>query len=138
MKNDRTAATFGLGSDLLMPKGHDATCGAALQPALIERLHNSLLGWYAVSQRDLPWRSARDPYAVWISEVMAQQTRIASLLPYYRRFMSRFPTVQSLAGACADDLLKVWEGLGYYARAKNLQKAAQKIIADYGGQPPRT
>ena len=111
---------------------------SVITPERAESITKSLLNWYDESKRDLPWRHAHEPYAVWISEIMAQQTRIAYLLSYYERFMSRFPTLQSLAEACEDVILKVWEGLGYYARARNLQKAAQKIMTDFGGQLPRT
>lgn len=110
----------------------------AINPERAENITKSLLNWYDESKRDLPWRHTNDPYAVWISEIMAQQTRIAYLLSYYERFMSRFPTVQSLAEACEDDVLKAWEGLGYYARARNLQKAAQKVMANFNGLLPRT
>jgi len=109
-----------------------------IKPERAENITESLLNWYDESKRDLLWRHTHDPYAVWISEIMAQQTRIAYLLSYYERFMGRFPTIQSLAEAREDDVLKAWEGLGYYARAKNLQKAAQKAMTDWGGQLPRT
>lgn len=82
----------------------------------------SLLCWYDENKRDLPWRHSKEPYHIWISEIMAQQTRINFLLAYYNRFISRFPTVQSLAEAPQDEVLKVWEGLGYYSRS---QKSAQ-------------
>jgi A/G-specific adenine glycosylase len=103
-----------------------------------ENITKGLLDWYDENQRDLPWRHTGEPYAVWVSEIMAQQTRMMYLLSYYERFMRRFPTIQSLAESCEDDVLKVWEGLGYYARARNLRKAAQKIMADFNGQLPRT
>lgn len=111
---------------------------SAITSEVTENITKSLLDWYDKNKRDLPWRHAREPYAVWISEIMAQQTRITYLLSYYERFISRFPTAQLLAEAPEDDVLKVWEGLGYYARARNLQKAAQKIMSDFGGQLPRT
>jgi A/G-specific adenine glycosylase len=98
----------------------------------------NLLRWYDENKRDLPWRHTREPYAIWVSEIMAQQTRIAFLRSYYERFMGRFPTVQSLAEARGDDVLKAWEGLGYYARARNLQRASRKVMAEYGGRLPRT
>ena len=110
----------------------------AIDPERAENITKSLLNWYDESKRDLPWRHTHDPYAVWISEIMAQQTRIAYLLSYYDRFMNRFPTIRSLAEACEDDVLKAWEGLGYYTRAGNLQKAARKIVADFSGKLPRT
>lgn len=98
----------------------------------------SLLCWYDENKRDLPWRHSKEPYHIWISEIMAQQTRINFLLAYYNRFISRFPTVQSLAEAPQDEVLKVWEGLGYYSRAKNLHKAAKRIAAEFGGVLPDT
>jgi A/G-specific adenine glycosylase len=88
-----------------------------------------LLDWYARNARDLPWRATRDPYRIWISEVMLQQTRVAVVIPYYTRFLDRFPDVLSLARASEEDLLTAWSGLGYYARARNLQRAAQQIAA---------
>jgi A/G-specific adenine glycosylase len=86
-----------------------------------------LLAWFRRVARDLPWRRTKDPYAVWVSEVMLQQTQIATVIPYYERWMKRFPTVRALAKAGLDDVLKVWEGLGYYARARNLHKAARSL-----------
>lgn len=86
-----------------------------------------VLGWYAENKRDLPWRRTRDPYFVWISEIMLQQTRVAAVIPYYERFLERFPDVESLASAPEQELLAAWAGLGYYSRARNLQRAAQKI-----------
>jgi len=110
----------------------------SIKPERAENITKSLLNWYDENKRDLPWRHTREPYAVWISEIMAQQTRIAYLLSYYERFMNQFPTIQSLAEACEDDVLKVWEGLGYYARARNLRKAARKVMVDFNGQLPHT
>ena len=86
----------------------------------------ALLHWFATQQRDLPWRRTRDPYAIWISEIMLQQTRVAAVIPYYQRFIARFPTMAALAEAPEDDLLAHWAGLGYYYRARNLQRAAQQ------------
>lgn len=97
-----------------------------------------LVMWYRASHRALPWRETTDPYAIWLSEIMLQQTQVATVLPYYARFLDRFPTIASLADAPMDDVLKQWEGLGYYARGRNLQKAARKIVSDHGGQFPRT
>ena len=108
------------------------------EPERIERITENLLKWYDENKRGLPWRHVHDPYAVWISEIMAQQTRIGYMIDYYERFMSRFPTVQSLAESCEDDVLKAWEGLGYYTRARNLKKAAQMIVTDFDGRLPRT
>jgi A/G-specific adenine glycosylase len=96
----------------------------------------ALLLWYEENIGDLPWRRTRDPYAVWVSEIMAQQTRITALIPYYERFITLFPTVSALAAASEESVLRAWEGLGYYARARNLQKAAREII-QRGGQFPQ-
>ncbi len=99
-----------------------------------------LIAWHADQQRDLPWRAApagqRDAYAVWISEIMAQQTRIATVIDYFTRWMARFPTLESLAEADQQEVLKMWEGLGYYSRARNLHRAAQVVMAEYGGEIP--
>src|ERR1700731_2933240 len=96
-----------------------------------------LLGWYADAKRDLDWRRTRDPYRVWISEIMLQQTRVAAVLPYYRRFLARFPTVDALARARRETVLRSWAGLGYYSRARNLHRAAKEIGARHGGEFPR-
>jgi A/G-specific adenine glycosylase len=92
------------------------------------RIRRRLLTWYARHKRDLPWRRSSDPYQIWISEVMLQQTRVSAVLPYYERFLQRFPHAQALADAGEQDLLAAWAGLGYYSRARNLQKAAKKIV----------
>ena len=97
-----------------------------------------LLDWYAVNARTLPWRSEPTPYRVWLSEIMLQQTRVEAGLPYFERFVAALPTVQALADADEQQLLKLWEGLGYYSRARNLQKTAQIIVREYGGQLPST
>jgi len=97
-----------------------------------------LIAWHAEHGRhDLPWQKRRTPYRVWVSEIMLQQTQVATVIPYYRRFMTRFPTLQSLADAPQDEVLHLWTGLGYYARARNLQKAAQQIRGRHGGRFPR-
>lgn len=93
----------------------------------IQKFQNSLLRWYSVHQRDLPWRRTRDPYAIWISEIMLQQTRVAAVIPYYQRFLEKFPNFHALATAPEQELLAYWAGLGYYYRARHMQKAAQKI-----------
>ncbi len=95
-----------------------------------------LLGWFREFQRDLPWRRTKDPYRIWLSEIMLQQTRVAAAIPYYERFLQRFPDVHALAAAPQEEVLRLWSGLGYYSRARNLQKAAQQIVAKYGGQFP--
>ncbi len=101
------------------------------------RLPEALLRWYDGAKRDLPWRRDRDPYRIWVSEIMLQQTRVAAVLGYFARFMEAFPTVEALAAAPEEQLMKLWQGLGYYSRARNLQKAARQIVEDYGGQFPR-
>jgi A/G-specific adenine glycosylase len=96
-----------------------------------------LLGWYQENARDLPWRREPTPYRVWVSEIMLQQTRVAAVLGYFARFMDTFPTIAQLAAAPEDLLMKQWQGLGYYSRARNLQKAARQIMEDFGGEFPR-
>jgi A/G-specific adenine glycosylase len=96
-----------------------------------------LLGWFRQFQRDLPWRRTKDPYCIWLSEIMLQQTRVAAAIPYYERFLQRFPDVHALASAPQEEVLRPWSGLGYYSRARNLQKAAQQIVAKHAGQFPR-
>jgi A/G-specific adenine glycosylase len=96
-----------------------------------------LLAWFRQFQRDLPWRRSKDPYRIWISEIMLQQTRVAAVVPYYERFLMRFPDVRALAKAPQEEVLRLWSGLGYYSRARNLQKAAQQIVALHGGEFPR-
>jgi A/G-specific adenine glycosylase len=98
---------------------------------------NELVGWYLKEQRDLPWRRSRDPYHIWVSEIMLQQTRVETVIPYFHRFMERFPTVGDLAVAPEADVLKAWEGLGYYSRARNLQAAARQVAEVHGGQVPQ-
>jgi A/G-specific adenine glycosylase len=93
-----------------------------------------LLAWYARGHRDLPWRHTREPYPIWVSEIMLQQTRAQAVIPYYRRFLERFPTATALAAAAEDDVLALWSGLGYYSRARNLRRAAQQVAAT-GGFP---
>jgi A/G-specific adenine glycosylase len=95
-----------------------------------------LLDWYARQNRDLPWRRTRDPYAIWVSETMLQQTQVATVIPYWTHWMARFPTVRALAEAAGEDVLKAWQGLGYYARARNLHRAAQTILEKHGGVFP--
>ena len=97
-----------------------------------------LLDWFDRHARDLPWRRERTPYRVWVAEVMLQQTRVETVVPYYQRFLARFPTVESLAGAPLEDVLKLWEGLGYYARARNLHAAARQVLAAHDGRLPAT
>lgn len=101
-----------------------------------ENFTKTILAWYDQGHRDLPWRRTRNPYAIWVSEIMLQQTRAETVISYYERFLARYPTVRDLAQAPEEELLKAWEGLGYYSRARSLQRAAQAIVSDYGGQLP--
>ncbi|MDZ4861132.1 MAG: A/G-specific adenine glycosylase [Candidatus Hydrogenedentes bacterium] len=108
------------------------------QPLDSTSFRRALLSWYRKSARDLPWRGTCDPYAIWLSEILLQQTRVDQGLPYFERFLRTFPTVQKLASAREDRVLKAWEGLGYYTRARNLHKAAKLIAYDRAGEFPRT
>jgi gas vesicle GvpC-like protein len=92
-------------------------------------LVSALLAWFATNARDLPWRRTGDPYAIWVSEIMLQQTQVKTVIPYWERWMRELPTIESLANTSADKIHKLWEGLGYYTRVRNMQKAAQQIIA---------
>ena len=103
----------------------------------LKTFQTRMLAWFRAHQRDLPWRRSRDPFRIWVAEVMLQQTRIAAVMPYYQRFLARFPTVQSLARAHEVAVLKLWSGLGYYSRARNLHRAAKIIVAQHNGQFPR-
>jgi A/G-specific adenine glycosylase len=104
------------------------------QPEALARL---LLDWYRGAARTLPWRGQIDPYAIWVSEIMLQQTRVETVIPYYEKWMALFPSVKSLAQAPVQDVLKAWEGLGYYSRARNLHRAARLIVERFGGEVPR-
>ncbi len=97
-----------------------------------------LLDWYAQHQRPLPWRQTKDPYAIWVSEVMLQQTQVATVIDYYQRWLERFPTVGSLARATEDDVLHAWQGLGYYSRARRLLEGARYLVREHGSELPRT
>ena len=99
---------------------------------------NNLLLWYDKNHRDLPWRHSRNPYTIWISEIMLQQTRVEAVKGYYARFLERLPDVQALAEVKEQELMKLWQGLGYYNRARNLKKAAQMIMTQYDGVFPDT
>lgn len=96
-----------------------------------------LLNWYHENKRELPFRSQKDPYKIWVSEIMAQQTQIATMIPYYNRWIEKYPDVQTLAQADIDEVLKMWEGLGYYRRARNLHKGAQYVVENFDGVIPR-
>jgi mutator protein MutT len=100
------------------------------------RLQRLLLAWFRKNRRDLPWRRTADPYRIWVAEVMLQQTQVATVAPYYARFLARFPTVEALAGASDQAVLKMWQGLGYYRRAMNLRAAARAVVRDHGGRIP--
>ncbi|NDJ54268.1 MAG: A/G-specific adenine glycosylase [Chloroflexi bacterium] len=101
-------------------------------------MHKHLLTWFSIHREDLPWRQDRDPYRVWLSEIMLQQTQVVTVIPYYQRFLAAYPTVHDLAGASLDDILKLWEGLGYYSRARNLHRAAQVVVQEHHGKFPST
>jgi len=105
-------------------------------PKTCRSLRSALERWYARNARELPWRKTADPYAIWISEIMLQQTTVKAVIPYYERFLNRFPTVQDLAAAAEEEVLQCWEGLGYYSRGRNLRRAAQKICEIHGGEFP--
>jgi A/G-specific adenine glycosylase len=107
-----------------------------LSSASLFGFRKNLLGWFAEFQRDLPWRRTRDPYHIWVSEIMLQQTRVAAAIPYYHRFLEQFPTVDALARARQEEVLRLWSGLGYYSRARNLQKAAQELVSKHNGVFP--
>lgn len=100
------------------------------------RFRQDLLSWFTQFQRDLPWRRTQDPYCIWLSEIMLQQTRVAAAIPYYERFLERFPDVSTLAEAPEEEVLRLWAGLGYYSRARNLQKAARQIVQKHNGVFP--
>jgi A/G-specific adenine glycosylase len=104
----------------------------------LKTFRSNLLKWFSREKRALPWRKRRNPYRIWISEIMLQQTRVAAVIPYYGRFMKRFPTVEVLAGARIESVLQFWAGLGYYSRARNLHQAAKQIVARHEGEFPRT
>ncbi len=104
----------------------------------LAQLQRSLLRWFKKNARTLPWRRSRDPYAVWVSEIMLQQTTVAAVIPYFERFLADFPNVAGLAAATEQQVLRHWEGLGYYRRARQLHAAAQQIVATHGGEFPRT
>jgi A/G-specific adenine glycosylase len=102
----------------------------------LERIRDGLLGWFKENARELPWRRTRDPYAILVSEVMLQQTQVDRVLPYFRRFLERFPTVEALAAAPTADVIRIWSGLGYNRRAVNLQRAARTVVDELGGSFP--
>lgn len=101
-----------------------------------KQFQQALVEWFEQEKRDLPWRKTKDPYKIWVSEVMLQQTRVDTVIPYYNRFMQEFPTPEALAQAPEEKLLKQWEGLGYYSRARNLQAGVREVVETYGGKVP--
>ncbi len=110
--------------------------GDVSSPSVCAWVRRRLLSWFDCHQRDLPWRHDRDPYRIWVSEVMLQQTQVATVIPYFQRFVSSFPTIASLAAAPEQEVLRHWEGLGYYRRARDLHKAARALVAEHGGRLP--
>lgn len=105
---------------------------------ITKKISKALLSWYHQTRRDLPWRRSRDPYAIWISEIMLQQTQVDTVLPYFEKWMQRFPTARKLAAAHEDEVVKMWEGLGYYSRARNLHRAAKIVVEQHQGKLPAT
>jgi A/G-specific adenine glycosylase len=120
----------------LKKRSNDA--GSVFSPSQKQSLRRRLLKWYAANARDLPWRQSRDPYRVWISEIMLQQTQVATVCAYFTRFVHQLPNVHELAAADEQQVLRLWEGLGYYRRARQLHAAAQKVVVEHGGVFPRT
>jgi A/G-specific adenine glycosylase len=103
-----------------------------------EKIQSKLLRWFEKNGRDLPWRKTRDPYAIWVSEIMLQQTQVTTVIPYYQKFIKSFPTIHHLAKSDLSKVLKVWEGLGYYSRARNLHRASQIVLTRFHGKIPET
>ncbi|MGD7046101.1 A/G-specific adenine glycosylase [Jeotgalibacillus proteolyticus] len=103
-----------------------------------EAFQKDLIGWFEKEMRELPWRKNKDPYQIWVSEIMLQQTRVDTVIPFYHRFMEQFPTIEALANAPEENVLKAWEGLGYYSRARNLQSAVREVHEQYKGIVPDT
>lgn len=101
-----------------------------------KQIGESLVSWFLEEKRDLPWRKTKDPYKIWVSEVMLQQTKVDTVIPYYERFISKYPSLESLAEAEEGELLKVWEGLGYYSRARNLQAGVREVVEEYNSVVP--
>ena len=109
-----------------------------IKPENIQFPSSKLQGWYESAKRDLPWRENKNPYSVWISEIILQQTRVDQGLPYFIKFLEQYPTVHDLANASEDEVLKLWEGLGYYSRARNLHATAKYVSQDLNGEFPST
>ena len=107
-------------------------------PDKIQDFKQTLLKWYDATKRDLPWRNTHNPYYIWISEIMLQQTQVVTVIPYYERFIATLPTIDDLATADEELLLGLWQGLGYYSRVRNMQVAAKQIVDQFNGEMPRT
>ncbi len=117
--------------------GPDPDINHAMKPSLSKkRIQAKLLRWFKQNKRDLPWRRTKDPYAIWVSEIMLQQTQVNTVIPYYNHFLKTFPTFRDLAKANLSKVLKAWEGLGYYSRARNLHRAARIVLNDFRGKIP--
>jgi len=127
---------YNCGSEFLSKLVVRECASTMLNGSELGTFRKQLLGWFRQFRRDLPWRRTKDSYRIWLSEIMLQQTRVAAAIPYYERFLERFPDVHALAAAPQEEVLRFWSGLGYYSRARNLQKAAQQIVANHGGQFP--
>jgi A/G-specific adenine glycosylase len=120
------------------PRKRSVALPSALpSPQVLREIATAIAEGYRRSRRDLPWRRARDPYAIWVSEIMLQQTRVATVIPYWQRWMTRFPSVSALAEAPLDDVLGAWAGLGFYGRARNLHRGAREVVARWGGELPQ-
>jgi A/G-specific adenine glycosylase len=116
----------------------EPTAKQSPNPASLEEFRHNLLAWFDLHKRDLPWRRSRDPYAIWVSEIMLQQTRVAAVLDHYANWMQKFPTIEALAAASEDEVLAAWSGLGYYRRARFLYKGAKAVVVDRNGELPQT
>ena len=110
--------------------------GSGIAQAQVISFQKRLLAWFDRHRRDLPWRTTRNPYPIWVSEVMLQQTTVAAVIPYFARFLAAFPTVHALAAADEQQVLKLWEGLGYYRRARHLHAASRRLVSEYGDTLP--
>ncbi len=124
--------------DFFVMKGKDDRIGKMLKKADLNQkeFQHNLLTWYSENKRDLPWRKTSNPYHIWVSEIMLQQTRVDTVIPYFNNFIEQFPTIEALAEADEEAVLKAWEGLGYYSRARNLQAAVREVKESYGGTVP--
>jgi len=122
----------------MKPSDQTAAQAPAIAPVTRVAIRQTLSAWYGGHRRDLPWRRTGDPYTIWVSEVMLQQTQVKTVTPYFQRFMQRFPDVGRLAQADEQSVLKLWEGLGYYSRARHLHQAAQRVVREWGGRLPST